>query len=117
MKYPIKCNYIEYRKCPESCNYMVKNHLTDHFFVTSEADIDFIEKMDGKTDPMTLLRKELSVTRANAYLMDLNQKELIRLSKTLFSMFGCFMRTLIIFRDGSKYRKQARILNNLLIMF
>ena len=116
MRYPIKCNYISYEKYGDSDYYKVKNYLSERTDIVPRSTIRFIERMDGKTNPIPILRKTMSFTQAYSYLLDLDHQELIRLSKTLYCRFGHFVRTIIIFRDSSKYKVLAKIMNLLLLL-
>ena len=116
MKYPIKCNYISYEKCADSNCYKVKNYTNDQTKLVPGSTIRFIERMDGKTDPMPILRKSMSAEQAYSYLLELDHQELIRLSKTIYCRLGRLVRTIIIFRDSSKYKILAKMLNCLLLL-
>ena len=116
MRYPIKCNYISYQKCTDSDDYVVKNYLNDRYSKVVRSDIEFMEMMDGRTDPIPILRKTMPPDKAFSYLMDLERKELIRFSKTLYSRLGSFMRTLFIIRDSSRFKILAMIFNYALML-
>lgn len=116
MRYPVKCNWISYKPSAEDEDmYIVNNHLLEEEYHIDGDDIRFIEKLDGKTDPMKLI-DTMSKRQMKIYLMYLEHMDLIRTSRFVIAEFPTYMWTVCSVKDNLKYKSICEDLNILLVL-
>ncbi len=55
MGYPVKCGWISWKKDKGRDRFIVKNERLSEEYVMTGQEVGFIERMDGRTDPIPLL--------------------------------------------------------------
>lgn len=114
MKYPIKSNWISYKKDYNTGMYIVRNHLgdeDDEYKMTRE-EIMFLNLLNGKRNPIAILVKKFGMTPDNAkiYINSLYSNGIIRKSNFISLGNLSFMLTVIKIKNSYKYRNIARFL-------
>lgn len=87
----------------------MRNHFWDEEYEVSEGCVEFINKLDGKTNPMKILMTEGMTRReAKSFISQLEENGLIRSSKKI--PYGVGMRSLILVDKSYKYKEISTVL-------
>ena len=109
-RYPEKSNWISCEKDETTGNYWIENHILDtpEFEMTPE-EMKFLNRLDGKADPIEILLKEygFSTREAEEYLEYLDDQEVLRKGRGLRLGRFSFGYTVVKIKDSTKYRALA----------
>lgn len=114
-KYPMKSNWISYKK-NRNGDYIVHNHVLDEDIEVTFDEIELLERLDGKLNPYEILQREFGMTRNEAanYVDMLICEGILRQGNSVFGMLS--MRTVIKIYNSSKYREIAIVLLGLIMI-
>lgn len=109
-RYPEKSNWISCEKDEKTGNYLIDNHILDTPVVEmSPEEMAFLNRLDGKANPIEILMKEYGFTNREAedYLDYLDDQEVLRKSRGFRPGVFSFLYTLVKIKDSTKYRPLA----------
>ena len=117
MRYPFKSNWISYKRIKGTDEYIVKNHLLEEEYSVSADCISFINRLDGKTDPLKLLRSMgMEHYEARNFIDELEEIGAIRKSKRI--PYAGAMKSVVLVDESFKYKEISIVLMVLqLLMF
>jgi len=116
MNYPVKSNWISYKRSRRDGSYRVENHLSMEFYIMTREEIEFVNCLDGYVDPYDILINDFGYSRrmAEFYLMELRDEGIIRYDNKIDGM--PLMRTLIKIYNSKKYKRISVILTLALLL-
>lgn len=112
MKYPVKSNWIYYKRNRRTGKYKLTNCLFGESYEVEQSDIEFLESLNGKVDPRKILINEYGMTRQEAdhYVDVLVENGIVRTSNKIKTGRFSSLITLIKIKNCDKYRTAAIVL-------
>ena len=117
MKYPIKSNWISFENSSKEHIYRIINHFSGDEYEVEENVIWVLERLDGTVDPIRLLMKKgLSREQAGVQIEVFEDCGFVRTSYRIKNEERAYIRTLIMFKDSTKYETVSKIFMTLIIL-